>query len=1204
MKNKMKRWDKNRISYIHLGYDDFYDFDSFVIELLEVLKEKQQYSLLIKINYNKELYAMAGVQIGFKFEDREDFMAFEYLHESLKQRVKDILDNYDVDEISSIQLLYVLIEDMPELKLKNINKINISKGFVNVKDSKDRFNLIPLTINKDYFGKLIINDRLFYLKKINEQRGILNEAPLVVKDTDSIHLYKDNLIIISREENRVIYRSVYNASSGILITEIKDYIMDDNLFNRKIGNVSLSISNDSIVKLESEKKLYPLRSTAVIPKDEANPFIGSWDIEAFDDVDGCTKVYALGFAILGKDSKTYYIDSSITSEQLVLKCINDMLVNELNGYTFYTHNFGRYDSTFLIKILKGENKRLGYEHYITTELSRDNKVIKLTIKVKRSLSDRMFNKDTVRKAPGFNKITIVDSLNILNQSLNKLCTSFEVPVTKGFFPYSFVKRDTLNYVGNTPDHKYWENISLEDYSQLVKPDWSLKDECLKYLNRDLVSLVMVMDKFGKYINRKYFLQITDSLTISRLALNIFFKDYLKSSKLPIINKNMFNDIKKAYYGGVTEVYKPYGTNLFHYDVNSLYPFAALNPIPGINCIFIENIKNSVNLQDLFGFFYCEIKTGDNYLGLLPVHHKEGMIMPNGSWKGWYFTEELKYASENGYTINVIKGYNFNKVNDVFTDYVKDLYQIKSTTKDRVEKDIAKRLLNHLLGRFGLNIVKPITKCVDNKELSIIISSRKVMGKPISITDNDYWITYHEQVDKDICEEHGVDYIKVQNLTPKTDIERLNTFKDVSLTTSAAITAYARIYMSKIKQDILNKGGNIYYTDTDSIVTDIALDNSLVGDELGLFKLEYKIKQAFYISNKTYYADLADQPEGSPSYVVKSKSVKSNSLNLNSFEELYKGNSVDAVKRLGIRDYSRGFVKIVDRNVKLNHDSYTKREKIYKGGNWVDTKPLTLKDGDLQVEKKDGDLQVEKKSQINNIISKNSLFSCLNNIISKNSLFSCLSDIILKYLYGFIVIILCFALQIPEIDFEMDISINEINLDFNLDELVDLRYSDDYMEEPIEVDIYTGNGNRSWMDTFVNLFMDKGNKSCNLYKNSMVLINYSDINTVSADTLDNISYNERPQVLNTILKYQLDSLYNELQSLKDEYSMLEIRKLKNDNIVWDALTMCKKALHSSAAIGYNSPVLGISTSSFENSPLLGSNSPILGRGSSFTGWGVI
>jgi hypothetical protein len=74
---------------------------------------------------------------------------------------------------------------------------------------------------------------------------------------------------------------------------------------------------------------------------------------------------------------------------------------------------------------------------------------------------------------------------------------------------------------------------------------------------------------------------------------------------------------------------------------------------------------------------------------------------------------------------------------VFTDYVNDLYKLKSTTKDSVEKDINKRLLNHLLGRFGMNIVKPVTELVDNYKLSFIMSTREVIGQPKSITENDH-----------------------------------------------------------------------------------------------------------------------------------------------------------------------------------------------------------------------------------------------------------------------------------------------------------------------------------------------------------------------------------------------------------------------------------------------------------------------------------
>ena len=114
------------------------------------------------------------------------------------------------------------------------------------------------------------------------------------------------------------------------------------------------------------------------------------------------------------------------------------------------------------------------------------------------------------------------------------------------------------------------------------------------------------------------------------------------------------------------MYKPTGKNLRYYDVNSLYPFAALNPMAGHICEYIES-KNPLDLNELFGFFYCKVKTNNSYLGLLPVHHK-GLIMPNGEWYGWYFSEELKFAKDNGYEIQVFKGYKYNKVRNVFAHY--------------------------------------------------------------------------------------------------------------------------------------------------------------------------------------------------------------------------------------------------------------------------------------------------------------------------------------------------------------------------------------------------------------------------------------------------------------------------------------------------------------------------------------------------------
>lgn len=74
----------------------------------------------------------------------------------------------------------------------------------------------------------------------------------------------------------------------------------------------------------------------------------------------------------------------------------------------------------------------------------------------------------------------------------------------------------------------------------------------------------------------------------------------------------------------------------------------------------------------------------------------------------------------------------------------------------------------------------------------------------------------------------------------------------SIAITAVVTAYARIHMSKLKLYILSKSGSIYYTDTNSIVTNIELDEHLVDkNELGKLKLEHKVKKGIFITNKTY-----------------------------------------------------------------------------------------------------------------------------------------------------------------------------------------------------------------------------------------------------------------------------------------------------------------------------------------------------------------
>ena len=83
-------------------------------------------------------------------------------------------------------------------------------------------------------------------------------------------------------------------------------------------------------------------------------------------------------------------------------------------------------------------------------------------------------------------------------------------------------------------------------------------------------------------------------------------------------------------------------------------------------------------------------------------------------------------------------------------------------------------------------------------------------------------------------------------------KEMQNMDNTSIVISAAVTAYARIHISKIKLDILSKGGKIFYSDTDSIVTDLELDEDMVNaKELGKLKLEHKVAKGIFITNKTY-----------------------------------------------------------------------------------------------------------------------------------------------------------------------------------------------------------------------------------------------------------------------------------------------------------------------------------------------------------------
>ena len=96
--------------------------------------------------------------------------------------------------------------------------------------------------------------------------------------------------------------------------------------------------------------------------------------------------------------------------------------------------------------------------------------------------------------------------------------------------------------------------------------------------------------------------MTKSVTISGLALRLFLKDFYKENIPDISKSSIYKDIRQAYYGGITEVYRPYGRHLYYYYVNSLYPYVSLQDMPGLECNKVTYLEGTEDIDVLFGFF--------------------------------------------------------------------------------------------------------------------------------------------------------------------------------------------------------------------------------------------------------------------------------------------------------------------------------------------------------------------------------------------------------------------------------------------------------------------------------------------------------------------------------------------------------------------------------------------------------------------------
>lgn len=299
----------------------------------------------------------------------------------------------------------------------------------------------------------------------------------------------------------------------------------------------------------------------------------------------------------------------------------------------------------------------------------------------------------------------------------------------------------------------------------------------------------------------------------------------------------------------------------------------------------------------------------------------------GTWEGWIYSSEMDNALKFGYTFEILRGYTFEQ-DKLFYPYVSTLYNLRLLyPKGDPMNEIAKLLNNSLYGKFGMKdevTVMEILKNVTPEDQAVITSILDLYTKDI----------------KDILKLQDHTLLVRKSKSDLTFNEKGDFYHgtEVNIAIAAAITAEARIHMSQFKN---NPNFKLYYTDTDSIVTNKPLPAEMVGSALGQVKLEHIIKKAVFLAPKVYALITEDGKE-----IIKVKGLTSEVISKLTFSDL---------EGLLIKDSSRKFNQekllksVIAGEIKPLDSIYTlkatsnKRHHVYENGVFNNTKPFNYND---------------------------------------------------------------------------------------------------------------------------------------------------------------------------------------------------------------------------------------------------------------------
>lgn len=437
---------------------------------------------------------------------------------------------------------------------------------------------------------------------------------------------------------------------------------------------------------------------------------------------------------------------------------------------------------------------------------------------------------------------------------------------------------------------------------------SLQEECMSYLEGDVMGLKELYDKLNTTVFDEDQVNISSYISTSSLTFNLWKRSIRSKFSIQLPNLEQEIAFRQSVRGGrtykskhnfVSKEYEGFKNGEIEFDeindycmdadVVSLYPAAmAKYPYPVGEC------KKWNGEEGKIGIYKIKYETNKNLMHSVGGRRVDKALKWDLSdSEGWYTSIDIEDMIDNGYKVEILEGWFWEKVEYVFKDYIDKLFTKKGKLATEGKKGTVEYLLSKLYmnGLYGKNIQRPIY--VESK----MIKNNTEYWK--------FWGTHHV---KDITPiETGDGNVWIVSGTPKViEVKEKCITKPTQL--GAFILAYSRrIMLEYIKEanphfDSTDKEAQVendfYYTDTDSLQMHQTQakrikrlgDKSLGGitDDLGD---KCKIIRGLWIAPKLYMLEYIKKGSPKLHYHFRGKGLSTAKLTVEIFESMDRGGSL-------------------------------------------------------------------------------------------------------------------------------------------------------------------------------------------------------------------------------------------------------------------------------------------------------------------------